>query len=74
MLLVTSPAHMPRSEALFRRHGLDVVPAVSESLPDSARSWTRALVPNRYALRASETAIYEFGVYALYWLKGDIAE
>ena len=74
VLLVTSPAHMPRSEALFRRHGLDVVPAVSESLPDSARTWTQALVPNRYALRASETAVYEFGAYALYWLKGDIAK
>jgi uncharacterized SAM-binding protein YcdF (DUF218 family) len=74
VLLVTSPAHMPRSVALFRRHGLDVVPAVSDSLPDSTRTWMQALVPNRFALRASETAAYEFGAYVLYWLKGDIAK
>ena len=35
VLLVTAPAHMPRAAALFRSRGLDVVPAVSGSLPDT---------------------------------------
>ena len=53
--------------------GLDVVPAVSGSIPDGERTWTEQLVPDRYALRASEIAVYEFMAYAFYRLRGDIA-
>ncbi len=73
VLLVTTPAHMRRAAALFRHRGLDVVPAVSDSLPDTPRTWTEDLVPNRYALRASESAFYELFAYAFYRLRGDIA-
>jgi len=74
VLLVTAPAHMPRAAALFRSRGVDVVPAVSDSLPDSERGWAEGLVPNRYALRASEIAVYELGAFAFYWLRGDIGK
>ena len=73
VLLVTVPAHMPRAAALFRSRGLDVVPAVSGSIPDGERTWAEGLVPDRYALRASEIAVYEFMAYAFYRLRGDIA-
>ena len=72
VLLVTAPAHMPRAAALFRTRGLDIVPAVSDSLPDTESSWAERLVPNRYALRASEIAVYEFGALAFYRMRGDI--
>lgn len=72
VLLVTSPAHMPRAAALFRHRGFDVVPAVSGSLPGTPSSWTEDLVPNRYALRASEAALYEVLAFAFYRLRGDI--
>ena len=73
VLLVTAPAHMPRAAALFRHRGLDVVPAVSGSLPDTSSTWTEDLVPNRFALRASEAALYEVLAFAFYRLRGDIA-
>jgi uncharacterized SAM-binding protein YcdF (DUF218 family) len=74
VLLVTTPAHMPRAAALFRSRGVDVVPAVSDSLPGSEGRWTEAVVPNRYALRASETAVYELVAFAFYRLRGDIVK
>ena len=73
VLLVTAPAHMPRAAALFRHRGLDVVRAVSGSLPDTPSTWTGDLVPNRYALRASEAAVYEVIAFAFYRLRGDIS-
>lgn len=72
IVLVTAPAHMPRAAALFRHRGFDVVPAVSDSLPDTPSTWTEDLVPNRFALRASEAAIYEVLAFAFYRLRGDI--
>ena len=74
VLLVTTPAHMPRAAALFRTRGLDVVAAVSDSLPDMPSTWAGDLVPNRYALRSSETAFYELLAYGFYRLRGDIGK
>jgi uncharacterized SAM-binding protein YcdF (DUF218 family) len=73
VLLVTTPAHMPRAAALFRNRGIDIVPAVSDSLPEGERGWTDGFVPNRYALRGSEVAVYELVAFAFYRLRGDIA-
>ena len=73
VLLVTAPAHMPRAAALFRHRGFDVVPAVSGALPDMPSTWMEDLVPNRFALRASEAAVYEVLAFAFYLLRGDIA-
>jgi uncharacterized SAM-binding protein YcdF (DUF218 family) len=70
VLLVTTPAHMPRAAALFRHRGLDVVPAVSD-IPDTPRTGND-VVPNRYALRSSETALYEYLAYGFYRVRGDI--
>jgi uncharacterized SAM-binding protein YcdF (DUF218 family) len=73
VLLVTTPAHMPRAAALFRHRGLDIVAAVSDSIRDTPSPWTEDVVPNRYALRSSETALYEFLAYGFYRLRGDIS-
>ena len=73
VLLVTTPAHMPRAAALFRHRGFDVVAAVSDSIRDTPSTWAEEVVPNRYALRSSETALYEYLAYGFYRLRGDIS-
>ncbi len=72
VVLVTTPAHMPRAAALFRARGLDVVEAVSAA-PGGERTWGGQFVPNVYALRTSEVAAYEWLGYVFYRLRGDIA-
>lgn len=73
VLLVTTPSHAPRAVALFRSHGLDVVPAVSASRPQRNGTWFARMIPDRFALRASEMTCYELIAYAFYKLRGDIA-
>lgn len=72
VLLVTVPVHMRRAEALFRTRGVDVIPAVSGSLPVESTDWASSVLPNRFALRASEKAAYEVLGLAYYWMTGDI--
>jgi uncharacterized SAM-binding protein YcdF (DUF218 family) len=73
VLLVTVPSHLPRAAAVFRGRGLNVVPAMSASRQEPARPWGYRLLPDRFALRASEIACYEWLAFALYRLRGDIA-
>lgn len=72
VVLVTTPAHMPRASALFRSRGLDVVDAVSSAHVGVRRSPVWQVVPNPYALRASEAVAYEWLGYLFYRLRGDI--
>jgi uncharacterized SAM-binding protein YcdF (DUF218 family) len=72
VVLVTAPAHMPRASALFTARGLDVVAAVSGAIPSTERTWLEQLVPNRFALRASEVALYEGLAFGFYRLRGEI--
>ena len=73
VVLVTTPAHMPRASALFRSRGLDVIDAVSSADSGIERSRIWPLMPNVYSLRASEVAAYEWLGYVFYRLRGDIA-
>lgn len=74
-LLVTVPSHMPRSLLVFRSQGLDPVPAPStwgaRAVEPDGFAWTD-LVPARWALRTSETAIYEWLGVVYYTAQGRI--
>jgi uncharacterized SAM-binding protein YcdF (DUF218 family) len=72
IVLVTVPTHMTRSASLFRRQGLVVTPAVSDSAEARVRTWTAPVLPNRYALRGSELAIYELLALAYYGARGEL--
>jgi uncharacterized SAM-binding protein YcdF (DUF218 family) len=72
IVLVTVPTHMPRAAGLFRRQGLVVMPAISDSVEARVRTWTVPILPNRYALRGSEVAIYELLALAYYGARGDL--
>jgi uncharacterized SAM-binding protein YcdF (DUF218 family) len=72
VVLVTVPTHMPRAAGLFRAQGLTVVPAVSDSTEPEIRTWMAPVVPNRYALRGSEMALYELLALTYYGVRGDL--
>ena len=72
IVLVTVPIHMPRSAGLFRRQGLVVTPAVSDSSEERVKSWTAPVVPDRYSLRGSENALYELLALAYYGVQGEL--
>jgi uncharacterized SAM-binding protein YcdF (DUF218 family) len=60
-ILVTSASHMPRSVSLFRKYGMDPIPAPSDFLakPDSTISPTR-LYPNAGSIGKAEKAFHEY--------------
>ena len=69
ILLVTSPIHMPRAAATFRRQGLDVVPAPAIEPPVGAAA-TPAWLPRRSALRRSRHCLREYIGRWVYELRG----
>jgi uncharacterized SAM-binding protein YcdF (DUF218 family) len=68
-VLVTSPTHMRRALAVFRKAGLDPVPSVcrvrSEHL--DTPPW---LLPNDDSLTLSNQALYDYVAWVEYWLRG----
>lgn len=69
ILLVTSPVHMRRAAAVFRKQGFDVIPAptLERESTDGARTgaW-----PQRAALRRSDRCLHEYIGLAAYRLLG----
>jgi len=59
ILLVTHAWHMPRSRAIFRKAGFDVVPAPTMFQMDSNVRWIR-FFPSAGALMASYTGLHEW--------------
>lgn len=72
-ILVTSAAHMPRSMALFKKRGLQPIPAPTDFLtrespgPDPGRFF-----PLAASLAQVETALHEYLGLAWAWLRGEI--
>ena len=63
IVLVSSASHLPRAVRLFRRQGLDPIPAPCDfgTLSSNASDWTPAdLLPGVGGLEAMERATYEF--------------
>ena len=67
-LLVTSASHMPRAMALFKKAGMNPVPAPTHYLSHVNQGMSPAdFYPSLRGLRKSETVIYEY--MSLLWAK-----
>jgi uncharacterized SAM-binding protein YcdF (DUF218 family) len=69
IVLVTAPAHMPRSLAAFRAAGVNAIPSAAplRGEPDHT-FWT--LNPDRDSLNISDLAVYEYGAWIYYAWRG----
>ena len=77
MLLVTSAAHMPRSLRIFRKLGMDVIPAPTDFLTTQVVSedevgtrWLMNSLPDAEHLFESTRVLKEYIGTFVYWLKG----
>lgn len=70
-VLVTSPAHMRRSLAVFRAEGLDPVPSSAPLRSEHLRPplW---LLPDSESLWLSDQAAYEYATFIYYWGSGQL--
>ncbi len=68
-VLVTSPLHMPRSLALFRAQGVDVIPAPAALVPEGSY-WSGGMLPVEQALWVGDGVVYEWAADAYYWWNG----
>jgi uncharacterized SAM-binding protein YcdF (DUF218 family) len=72
-ILVTSAAHMPRSMALFRKRGLEPIPAPADfRAPETQSSGPSRFFPGAGALGQTQTALHEYLGLAWAWLRGEI--
>jgi uncharacterized SAM-binding protein YcdF (DUF218 family) len=67
-VLVTPAVQGPRASSVFRREGVDPIPASAPyaSNQEPSSSW----IPNTGALRATERATYDYLAWAYYWMRG----
>lgn len=70
VVVVTSPASMWRTLALFEKLGLPAVPSVSSLRYGGPSGTLWRFVPSLDALRGSEAASYEYLAFLYYWLRG----
>lgn len=76
MLLVTSAMHMPRSKAIFKKQGIDVIPAPTDFLVEphrknrSSRERLLNILPDAEALEQTTKAMKERIGYQIYRLRG----
>jgi len=69
-ILVTSASHMPRAIGLFRKMGLQPIPAPTDYLAPRHRPELDDFVPDAYKLYRSQVAIYEYLGLAWECLRG----
>ncbi|AGY59239.1 YdcF family protein [Gloeobacter kilaueensis] len=71
ILLVTSAYHMPRSVAIFRRAGFEVIPAATDFRSDAIVSdWLLTWLPTAEAMDNSTLALKEWVGLLVYRLRG----
>lgn len=70
LLLVTGASHMPRALALFRRAGLDPLPAPAQFLTDPGARSSWSFFPDAGALAKTESFFYEMLGIAWMWVRG----
>jgi len=67
-ILVTSALHIPRSMALFRKQGMNPIPAPTEhQIAESQKSGPGDLFPSAYCIVNAQRAIHEY--MGIIWLK-----
>jgi uncharacterized SAM-binding protein YcdF (DUF218 family) len=68
-VIVTSPTHMRRALAVFRKAGFDPIPSISlvrsENLGPTPWLW-----PNDDSIVLSNQAVYDYFAWVEYWLRG----
>lgn len=67
LILVTSASHMPRAAALFRRAGMDPLPAPAQYLTDTAGHTGWSYLPSAEALHKTERFFYE--MLGIAWMR-----
>jgi uncharacterized SAM-binding protein YcdF (DUF218 family) len=73
LILVTSAAHMPRSMALFAKHGMEPIPAPTDYLFKKGQGLgPNPFFPNAGHVSQVETAVHEYLGLAWAWLRGAI--
>jgi len=73
LILVTSAAHMPRSMALFKKCGLQPIPAPTDFLiRESPRPLPGRFFPRAASLEEVNAALHEYLGLAWAWLRGAI--
>ena len=70
VLLVTTACHMPRSNALFKKIGVDAVPVASDFFIKPNPYDPFSFIPNAGDLRTSSMAIHEYIGIIAYRMKG----
>lgn len=77
ILLVTSAMHMPRSLAIFRKLGIDTIPAPTDfrityasSVPPSFQGFLLSALPSAEQLAYTTKALKEYVGLIVYWLRG----
>jgi len=72
-ILVTSAAHMPRSMGMFKKRGMQPIPAPADYLGREApRPDPTRFFPRSSSLLQVETAVHEYLGLAWAWLRGSI--
>lgn len=67
-ILVTSAIHMPRSMELFRKQGMNPIPAPTEHrISESQKWWSGEIFPSADGIIKAERAIHEY--MGIAWLK-----
>ena len=79
VILVTSALHMPRSAALFRKQGIQVIPAPADytvtqegwaELTSSPGAWIINVLPSAGSLSITSACLKEYLGILAYWLRG----
>ena len=71
VLLVTSAIHMPRSVAVFRAAGVNVIPAPTDiTVLDTRYDGLFGWLPAIGALGATSRAVHEYIGLCVYWIRG----
>jgi uncharacterized SAM-binding protein YcdF (DUF218 family) len=72
-ILVTSAAHLPRSMALFRKRGMQPIPAPANYLLKQSQGFNLGVFfPGPVNLTLAQTALHEYLGLAWAWLRGAI--
>lgn len=73
LILVTSAAHMPRSVALFKKHGLQPIPAPADYQVKEAQGLSPSrFFPQAGPIEKAESAWHEYLGLVWAWLRGSI--
>jgi uncharacterized SAM-binding protein YcdF (DUF218 family) len=72
IILVTSAYHMKRAVAMFKKMGMNVVPAPTDYMSEQKKVSIYSLIPKANHLLTSSTAFYEYISFIWYRVNGKV--